>query len=450
MTELKLAFRNIFRHPQRTLATLLAMALACAGLVLFGGYILFVHLSGETHAATMMGHLQIFKRGYYETGAGNPGAFAIEDYAHLRQKLVQDPEIGPRANLVTGMLLLSGIARNPEQKNSAPFIAQGWVPADHTRLQEWNPYQLFDMRKLAVNRPFFSAEPELNASEPKGGTLGIGLAHILGVDMKGQTADSKSKPRLELLCASPLSATPRIGALYIRRIVPRGLKELDDRLIFLPLDYASRLMFPGEETNATAIVMLLNHVEDLPLVTARLKELIAQQNLDLELKTWEELLPIHQQSMRMIDLFFYFNLAIVAVILAFMIYNTIMMGVLERIREIGTLRAMGASRNRVLAVFLLEGLILGMAGGVSGIVLGGVSASLINAAEILYQPPTIPFMIKLEILVFQDWRVPFAGLCLLPGSGAGGGVFSGAQSQPTTYHRGPAALMLPVRCLILR
>ncbi|MDD5033565.1 MAG: FtsX-like permease family protein [Methylococcaceae bacterium] len=404
MTELKLAFRNIFRHPQRTLATFLAMALACAGLVLFGGYILFIHLSGETHATMMVGHLQIFKRGFYETGAGNPAAFAIEDYEPLRQRLIQDPEIGPRASLVTGMLVLSGIARNPESKNSAPFIAQGWVPADLARLQEWNPYQLFDMRQLAVNRVFFPTEPELDASEPKAGTLGVGLARILGMDLQRQADGSRA--RLELLCASPLSATPRIGVLYVRRAVPRGLKAFDDRLIFLPLDYASRLMFPGQGTQVTAIVMLLNRVEDVPAVAARLKEIIAQQGLELEVKTWIELLPVHQQAIRMIDLFFYFSLAIVAVVLAFMIYNTIMMGVLERTREIGTLRAMGASRKRVSTVFLLEGLILGLAGGGTGIVLGGVSAWLIDAAEILYQPPTIPFLIKLEILVFQDWRVP--------------------------------------------
>jgi putative ABC transport system permease protein len=54
--------------------------------------------------------------------------------------------------------------------------------------------------------------------------------------------------------------------------------------------------------------------------------------------------------------------------------NIMLASVLERIREIGVRRAVGASRNDILAQFLAEATLISLAGGVAGIVLGGALA----------------------------------------------------------------------------
>jgi putative ABC transport system permease protein len=78
---------------------------------------------------------------------------------------------------------------------------------------------------------------------------------------------------------------------------------------------------------------------------------------------------------------------------AFLIYNTVAVSVVRRRREIGTLRALGATRGEVLALFLVEALLLGVLGGLLGIavaqVLAGWALRLVSATVTsLYLPST--------------------------------------------------------------
>ena len=117
----------------------------------------------------------------------------------------------------------------------------------------------------------------------------------------------------------------------------------------------------------------------------------------------------------MMDLFFSFAFAIVAVVLVFTIYNTVMMGIVERTQEIGTLRTMGATRPAILRLFLWEGTLIGAIGGLGGLALGALAAALVNASTITYQPPTVPFHTKLEVRVLEEPALIAAALgsCLV-------------------------------------
>jgi putative ABC transport system permease protein len=63
---------------------------------------------------------------------------------------------------------------------------------------------------------------------------------------------------------------------------------------------------------------------------------------------------------------------VLGTIAAFGVLNTALMSVFERTREVGTMRAIGARRSRVVALFLLEGLFLGAAGAAGGALLGAL------------------------------------------------------------------------------
>ncbi len=78
---------------------------------------------------------------------------------------------------------------------------------------------------------------------------------------------------------------------------------------------------------------------------------------------------------------------IILIIVIFSIANTMTMSVFERMREIGTIRAMGTKRRGVLSLFLIEGLILGALGGTLGVVFGIVAAKLISIKGIYIPPP---------------------------------------------------------------
>jgi putative ABC transport system permease protein len=64
-----------------------------------------------------------------------------------------------------------------------------------------------------------------------------------------------------------------------------------------------------------------------------------------------------------------------------------MMNIFERTREIGTLMAIGTKRKRIWTLFLLEGAMIGLIGGVLGLLFGAVFGQIINYANIQLPPP---------------------------------------------------------------
>lgn len=426
MSDVRLALRNVLRNRRRTLATVLAVALSCAGLVLFGGYVVWAHRAAETHMVSMTGHLQLFRQGYHEKGGGNPPAYAIENFDAIRRLIVADPELGPRVAFVTGRLFLQGLISYAEKRTSTAFLGLGAFPNDVERLARWNPYDVFDVRRIAANREFFASGPELDPDDPDGVTLGLGLARILEVDQPPATAaavpaggDGRGgrpgrdrRPSVDLLSLPPSGGLPNTVSLSVRKLTVRMMEELDNRLVVMPIQKASDLLFPGAPVRVTSIIVVLRAAGELEPVQARMRRLIAERDLNLEMRTWLEMNPNHVRSLQMMDMFFVFIFCVIAVVLIFTIYNTMVMSVVERTREIGTLRAMGMMRSGIVGLFTMEGLLLGAIGGALGLLLGVAGAAIINAFEILYQPPYVPVYAKMEVMVL---RVPWMMLASLAG-----------------------------------
>ncbi|QAA77200.1 MAG: hypothetical protein BIP78_1434 [Candidatus Bipolaricaulis sibiricus] len=71
----------------------------------------------------------------------------------------------------------------------------------------------------------------------------------------------------------------------------------------------------------------------------------------------------------------------------FSVLEVLTISFLERTREVGTVRALGASRGRVFAGFVGEGVVVGIVGGLSGAIVGAVAAALFNALGLTFVPP---------------------------------------------------------------
>ncbi|MDP2268914.1 MAG: FtsX-like permease family protein, partial [Deltaproteobacteria bacterium] len=87
---------------------------------------------------------------------------------------------------------------------------------------------------------------------------------------------------------------------------------------------------------------------------------------------------------RMIDVMtFFIKLMLIAIVLI-SIMNVMIMAVYERIREIGTIAAIGTLPGKILAMFVIEGFSLGLLGAVSGGVLGWIILYFLNIAKITF------------------------------------------------------------------
>ncbi|HEX4641684.1 MAG TPA: FtsX-like permease family protein, partial [Chthoniobacterales bacterium] len=115
---------------------------------------------------------------------------------------------------------------------------------------------------------------------------------------------------------------------------------------------------------------------------------------------------------RMLGIIFVFVFVLLAMLVVFTIYNTQNAGIIERMSELGTLRALGLNRSGLWRILVLEGFFLGLIGGISGVLLAVAGDIFLRVLEVVYLPPGISFFARVEVLVLRYPAIPilaFAG-----------------------------------------
>jgi putative ABC transport system permease protein len=113
------------------------------------------------------------------------------------------------------------------------------------------------------------------------------------------------------------------------------------------------------------------------------KELNQQDKPIFELHTWEKLTPFYNIA-RMIDVMtFFIKLMLIAIVLI-SIMNVMIMAVYERIREIGTIAAIGTLPGKILNMFVIEGFCLGVVGAAIGNIVGIAVILIVNMMKITF------------------------------------------------------------------
>jgi putative ABC transport system permease protein len=162
------------------------------------------------------------------------------------------------------------------------------------------------------------------------------------------------------------------------------MKEYDERAIKIPLPAAQRLL---QTDKIEKLLVVLRKTDDTEAVKRDLGALFVSAQGNFEMRTWWELAGFYHQVVMLYNGIFGFLGAVIAVIVVLSVANTILMSAFERTREIGTLMAIGTERSRIWKIFLLEGLFVGVIGGLAGLALGGGIALLINNVHIELPPP---------------------------------------------------------------
>jgi len=99
--------------------------------------------------------------------------------------------------------------------------------------------------------------------------------------------------------------------------------------------------------------------------------------------TWEKISPFYNIA-RMIDMMTLFIKIMLIAVVLISIMNVMIMAVYERVREIGTMAAIGTLPRRILSMFLIEGLLLGVIGAAVGGILSVAAIRVINLFRFTY------------------------------------------------------------------
>ncbi len=356
MLSFKIAIRNVFRNKRRSGLTLLAVVFGCVAIIIFGGYVQQAYVGlRESTINSQLGHIQIFKVGFEEYGNKAPDQYRLSPQSV--EKIMEILNEFPEVQMATMRLNFSGLL-----SNGVNSIGVFGIGMDAEKEAE-----------MSSGLTLISGD-DLFEDEIDSVLLGTGLA---------KTLDTQPGEILTLLSATADGAINAVD-VTVAGIFSSFSKEYDDRAMRMNLVHTRNLLYTEETTK---VVILLKDTAFTESVAAKLQVRLQQAGLDTEIKTWEDLADFYKAVKRLFGGLFNFISIIVVVIVILGIANTMMMTVMERTSEIGTIRALGSKRSGVVQLFLMEGLIIGILGGFLGILVGVLTAELITSAQIMMPPP---------------------------------------------------------------
>jgi putative ABC transport system permease protein len=366
---LSLAFRNIFRHVTRSLITLMVITTGCISLIVARGFLEDdVQQLRDMSIRQNLGHLRIYQADYLDKGLLHPFDYLITTPDEMLQQLSTTPHV----QAVSPRLSLSGLVSNGDV--TLTFIGQAVDPDREPQLRKDSQ---------------MTAGQFLEKTAPFGILLGVGLAKALGV-----------QPGMGLV----LISNTRSGSINAIDVQVQGIfssydSSFDDHAIRLPLALAQRLVrTPGIET----MLVQLDTIHSVETVKAALNTWIHAQGKPYIVKAWNELHEAQDiEKLSQVWKSMYRVVRIIILAGVFLgIMNTMNMVVLERVGEIGTLQAIGMRRRDVAKLFMLEGAVFGLVGGIAGCTLGAGLAVLISHIGIYMPPPpgsNIPWIARIAL-----------------------------------------------------
>lgn len=393
MNTFKLALRGLSRNRRRSLVTLLAIALGFAAISLFAGYTHNVYSGmgrGAIHGS-LLGHLTLAKRGMSKEGKLDPERYLLSaaDVQRITALLRDEPQI----QLVAPRLAISGLISNG--RASTIFIAEGIAPQAMEGLQA-------GLLSPEEERSGLYAKviKKLDPAKPESMQVSSGLAEMLHLK-QGDTAALLSNT----LSGQTNALDGTVGGLF-----NTGNAGLNDKFAFMSLQLAQTLYdVPGGADRLT--VLLRDDTQTLPM-RDHLQDKLRRAGYDLEIHTWQELSDFYNQVHDMFDMIFGFIFSIVLTVVVMSVANSMGMTVVERTREIGTLRAIGLKRSGVVRLFTVESLLLTLIGCGVGLTLTLLVRYGINWAHISYTPPNsdspVPLLVDVDAA-----RIGFTALMML-------------------------------------
>lgn len=348
---LKFAFYNTLRNRRRSAITVVIAALGTAAILLAGGFAYSTYEGLAQISARSTGHLTIGKPQHFTSDQDVPLQYGLENAAALQSKLLTDPAV----RYVLPRIEYSGLISNGDK--STIMMAVGIDPDAEFSVK--GPTLTLKEGELLQTE---SAEAEI--------VLGDALARSL-----------KAKPGSSLtLMASTTDGALNAVDVTVKGLVSTGVPELDKRLVYSNIKTAQKLL---NTQRISSLGVFLNSMNATLPAQARLAKVFPE----LTVQNWLEQAFFYKSVRDLYNRIFGALGAIISVIVVFVVANAMAMAIIERTREVGTLRAMGTLPGQLIRSFSFEGMILGGTGAIAGAALAITVALLLIVFPVEMPPP---------------------------------------------------------------
>jgi ABC-type lipoprotein release transport system permease subunit len=333
-----MAWRNIWRNSRRSLIILAAIISGVGSMIFLNAFTRGMIISIiDNGIKTLTGHVQVHATGYRD----DPVAMhSLYDLDRLRETL--DQELPPGSSWCE-RVHVNAVANTA--RHSVGLSLVGIDPEREPRVSFIGPDAVVDGRFLETG-------------DSTSVVVGQALLDLLDVHLGNKL----------VLMAMGTDGSAASRAFRIVGAYRSEMEATEKQLVFVPLAAAQQMLGLGNGVSEVAILLPKHE-----LSRAVAGQIEAGLPDGMEVRTWRELLPVQEATLDLFDKFMVLWDMVVFIAMGFGIVNTLLMAVLERVRELGVMRALGMRPAGVVRNVLIEAFILLVLGSAIGNLAGWLS-----------------------------------------------------------------------------
>ncbi|MFI5345253.1 MAG: FtsX-like permease family protein [Elusimicrobiota bacterium] len=305
------------------------------------------------------------------------GAQSAADLARIDATAKADPDVAATAPFVLGQAILTSHNR------SIGVLLKGLDPA--------REFTVNDLAKKLVGGTWDGIGGD--AKRP-GIVLGAELADRMGAEVGGEVVLVSPNS-----VATPLGLLPKMQRFKVVGLLKTGYYEYDNGTAWTEISAASKFM--GAEAGATGVGLRLN---DIGRADAAARRLRGALGFVRTVRTYAQMNQTLFAALKLEKTVMFIILTLITLVASLNIASTQIMRTVEKTRDIGLLKAMGAHARMIEKIFLVEGLLIGGSGVAGGMGLGFFLSWAIATFPIVELPADIYYLSRVPVDV-RPWDV---------------------------------------------
>lgn len=190
------------------------------------------------------------------------------------------------------------------------------------------------------------------------------------------------------------SASRKIETFKVRGIFNSGMYEYDSNLAYVSMDSASNLF--GMIGLAGGIGIDIDDIRNADSVKAKLQETLPGYYY---IRTWMDMNRNLFSALKLEKFAMFIILTLIVIVACFNIISTLMVMVTEKAKDIGILKAIGATKTSIMLIYSLQGLIIGLIGAILGTGVGIGLSLVLKKYQFISLPKDIYYISQLPVKI---------------------------------------------------
>ncbi len=193
---------------------------------------------------------------------------------------------------------------------------------------------------------------------------------------------------------TPMGQLPRMRLFRVAAVFHSGMYEFDNSLIYVTLPALQEMLNFGDQVTGLEATLT-----DIYAAQEMAQTIVARLGPEYYARDWIQMNYSLFSALKLEKIAMFVILTLIILVAAFGIASTLFMMVMKKTKEIAILKSMGATRQSIMKIFVMDGLLIGFIGTALGLVLGIILCALLQRYEFIQLPRDIYLISTLPVKI---------------------------------------------------